>query len=62
MTDDNMTDPLVDGVKIAVIHFGKAALEVATGIGALLVGITETVKPPSDDDDGTSGSQTIEVE
>jgi hypothetical protein len=62
MTDDNMTDPLVDGVKIAVVHFGKAAMEVATGIGALLVGITETVKPASDNDEDASGPQTIEVE
>ena len=62
MTEDKMTDPLVDGVKIAVIHFGKAALEVATGIGALLVGIVATVKPDGDSDDDTSGTQTIEVE
>jgi hypothetical protein len=62
MTENNMTDPLVDGVKIAVIHFGKAALEVATGIGALLVGVVATVKPESDNDDDASGPQTIEVE
>lgn len=61
MTEDNRTEPLVDGVKIAVIHFGKAALEVASGIGALFVGVTATVKP-ADEDDDTSGPQTIEVE
>jgi hypothetical protein len=61
MTEDNMTDPLVDGVKVAVIHFGKAALEVASGIGALLVGITQTVKP-SESPDEDSGPQTVEVE
>jgi len=61
MTEDKMTDPLVDGVKIAVLHFGKAAFEVASGIGALFVGITKTVKPTSNDDD-TSGPQTVEVE
>lgn len=62
MTDDKMIDPLVDGVKIAVIHFGKAALEVATGVGALLVGVVATVKPDNDNDDDGSGPQTIEVE
>jgi hypothetical protein len=62
MTENNMTDPLVDGVKVAVVHFGKAALEVATGVGALFVGIATTVKPDSDDDDDAHGTQTIEVE
>jgi hypothetical protein len=62
MTDDKMTDPLVDGVKIAVVHFGKATLEVVTGIGALFVGITQTVRPADDGEDDDSGAQTIEVE
>jgi hypothetical protein len=62
MTENNMTDPLVDGVKIAVVHFGKAALEVATGVGALFVGVVTTVKPDNDSDDDVSGTQTIEVE
>jgi len=62
MTEDNRTEPLVDGVKVAVIHFGKAAIEVATGVGALFVGVASTVKPDSDDDDDASGTQTIEVE
>ena len=62
MTQDNRTEPLVDGVKVAVIHFGKAAIEVATGVGALLVGVAATVKPDSDNDDDGSGTQTIEVE
>jgi hydroxyethylthiazole kinase-like sugar kinase family protein len=61
MTDDKITDPLVDAVKIAVVHFGKAAFEVATGVGALLTGITQTVISRNDDDDD-SGPQTVEVE
>ena len=62
MTQDKTTDPLVDGVKTAVLHFGKAAFEVANGIGALFVGITQTVKPTSEDPDDGSGPQTVEVE
>ena len=62
MTEDNRTEPLVDGVKIAVIHFGKAALEVVTGIGALFVGIAQTVKPEGEGGNDTSETQTIEVE
>ena len=61
MTDDKMTDPLVDGVKTAVTHFGKAAFEVANGIGALFVGITKTVKSEGDPEED-SGPQTVEVE
>lgn len=62
MTDDKMTDPLVDGVKTAVLHFGKAAFEVANGIGALFVGITKTVKQGEDDGDDSNGPQTVVVE
>jgi hypothetical protein len=62
MTEEKMTDPLVDGVKTAVVHFGKAAFEVANGIGALFVGITRTVKPDSECDDDSPGAETIEVE
>ena len=62
MTEDKKTDPLVDGVKTAVIHFGKATLEVVSGIGALFVGIVNTVKPDGDPQDDASGTQTIEVE
>ncbi|GMQ94866.1 MAG: hypothetical protein BMS9Abin12_2380 [Acidimicrobiia bacterium] len=62
MSDDKPTDALLDGVKAAVVHFGKAAYEVATGVGALLGGISQTVRPtpPGDDDDG--GHQKVPVE
>jgi hypothetical protein len=62
MTEDKITDPLVDGVKTAVIHFGKAALEVVSGIGALFVGIANTVKPDDENGDDDSGPQVVEVE
>lgn len=62
MTESNRTEPLVDGVKVAVIHFGKAAFEVVSGIGALFVGVTKTVRSDDEDDDGASSAQTIEVE
>ncbi len=62
MSDDKPTDALVDGVKTAVVHFGKAAYEVATGVGALFGGISQTVRPtPPDDDDGSS-HQNVPVE
>lgn len=62
MSDDKSTDALVDGVKTAVIHFGKAAFEVAAGVGALFVGITQTVRPSSRGDDDTGGPQKVPVE
>ena len=61
MSDEKPTDALVDGVKTAVVHFGKAAFEVAAGVGALFVGITQTVRPGSPDDDG-GGPQKVPVE
>lgn len=62
MTDDRLTDPLVDGVKTAVVHFGKAAFEVAAGVGALFVGITQTVTSNADEDDTPPPTQRVEVE
>ena len=61
MSDDKATDALVDGVKTAVVHFGKAAYEVASGVGALFVGITQTVRPTSQGDD-ENGPQKVPVE
>ena len=61
MTEDKMIDPLVVGVKTAVTHFGKAAFEVASGVGALFVGIAQTVTSADSDDEG-SPPQKVEVE
>ena len=62
MTDPKPTDALVGGVKTAVTHFGKAAYEVAAGVGALFVGIAQTVRSDGDDDDPASGPQKVPVE
>jgi len=62
MSNDKPTDALVDGVRSAVVHFGKAAYEVASGVGALFVGITQTVRPASQGDDDENGPQKVPVE
>jgi len=62
MTDQRPTDALVGGVKIAVVHFGKAAFEVAAGVGALFVGITRTVRNDSSGKDSDDGPQKVTVE
>ena len=54
-------DPLVDATKSAVSHFAKAAFEVAAGIGALLVGISETVRREADGQ-APDGPQWVTVE
>lgn len=61
MTESNPIDPLVDGVRQAVVHFGKATYEVAAGVGALFVAITKTVRRDADDAGG-SGPQKVEIE
>ncbi|MEN8040332.1 MAG: hypothetical protein ABFR95_02410 [Actinomycetota bacterium] len=63
MTDTDNTTPLVAGVKSAAIHFSKAALEIASGVGVLVVGVARTVRPtdePTESEDG--GPQKIEIE
>ncbi len=62
MTNDKPTDALVDGVRSAVVHFGKAAYEVASGVGALVVGIAHTVRPDHRDEDDGSGPERVPVE
>ncbi len=62
MSEDKPTDALVSGVKTAVVHFGKAAFEIAAGVGALWSGVTKTVRPDSDDEVGTGGHQSVPVE
>jgi hypothetical protein len=53
----------VAGVKKAFIHFSKAALEVASGIGDLVAGVTETIKSDdSDDEPPADGPQKIDIE
>jgi hypothetical protein len=53
----------VTGVKKAFIHFSKAALEVASGIGDLVTGITETIRSDdSNDEAAADGPQKIDIE
>lgn len=62
MTDQKPTDALVGGVRTAVVHFGKAAYEVAAGVGALFVGITQTVRKDSGGEAPRNGPQKVTVE
>ena len=55
-------EPLVDATKSAASHFAKAAFEVAAGIGALLVGISETVRRESGGSGEPDGPQRVTVE
>jgi hypothetical protein len=58
---DTPLDPIITGTKRAAIHFTRAAFEIAAGMGALLVGVTETIRPPDDTDD-ESGVEHVPVE
>jgi hypothetical protein len=60
--NDTPIEPFVQGTKLATIHFAKAAFEVASGLGALVVGISRTVSPDSDDEEDESGPQRVPVE
>lgn len=61
MTDTPL-DPLVKGTKVAAFHFAKAGFEVASGVGALIVGISRTVRPESSPDHEDSGPEHVTVE
>ena len=63
MTGNRGTEPLVSGLKKAVLHFSKAALEVASGVGDIVAGITGTLRPHGEGDDaGVDGPHKIDVE
>ncbi|MGI9583989.1 MAG: hypothetical protein ACR2N7_00170 [Acidimicrobiia bacterium] len=66
MTDQspnhNPADPIVAATKRATVHFAKAAFEVASGVGALFAGITQTVRRETHDEDPESGPQKVTVE
>jgi hypothetical protein len=61
MTEGNPTEHLVAATKRATMHFARAAFEVASGVGALAAGITQTVRREPDDDP-ESGPQKVTVE
>ena len=63
VADNTTPDPLVAGVKGAVVHLGKAGFEVAAACGSLITGVTHKVRPQTDDDgDNEGGAQRVEVE
>ncbi len=63
MTFNRNSKPLVTGVKKAFIHFSKALLEVASGIGDLVTGVTETVRSDdSNDEPPADGPHKIDIE
>ena len=63
MTHNSGTDPLVLGLQKAALHFSRAAIEVVSGVGDLVNGITRKVRPDSGTDDSASdGPQKIEIE
>lgn len=63
MTEQRATEPLVSGLKKAAVHFSKAAVEIASGVGDLVVGVASTVRPTADDEDGdANGPQKIDIE
>lgn len=37
-------EPLIDATRKATVHFTKAAVEVASGVGVLMAGIARTVR------------------
>ena len=61
MTNTPM-EPLVEGTKEAVTHFAKAAYEVAAGVGALFVAISQTVRQDGDGRSGPDERQRVTVE
>lgn len=63
MRDKPDVEPMVAGLKRALVHFSKAAIEVASGLGDVAQGVARTIRPEEDDDGSASdGPQRIEVE
>jgi hypothetical protein len=53
----------VSGLQKAALHFSKAAIEVASGVGDLVTGIVHKVRPDGGDDDSAAdGPQKIDIE
>lgn len=63
MTENQGSDPFVAGLQRAALHFSKAAVEVVSGVGDLVTGITRTLRPDGGEDDSSpDGPQKIEIE
>lgn len=44
----NTEDPIVEGIKSAAVHLGKAGFEVLAAAGAIASGISRKVRPSED--------------
>ena len=63
MTEEKFPDPLVAGLKSAVVHLGKAGFEVVAAFGSVVTGVTRKIRPhDGNDDDNAGGAQRVEVE
>ncbi len=63
MMDKPDVEPMVASLKRAFVHFSKAAVEVASGLGDVAQGVARTIRPESDDDGSVSnGPQKIDIE
>lgn len=63
MMENRSADKLVSGARSALIHFGKAAVEIVSGISVFALSVADTVRPSSDDSqDGSERPQKIEIE
>lgn len=56
-------EPIVAGLKRAFVHFSKAAIEVASGLGDVVQGVARTMRPEEGDDGSASDRpQKIDIE
>ncbi|MEE8485062.1 MAG: hypothetical protein V3S38_00700 [Acidimicrobiia bacterium] len=63
MTEKRTADVLVSGAKSALLHFGKAAIEVASGLTVLATSVAEMVRPGGENrEEESGGPQKIEIE
>lgn len=63
MIENRPTDLLVAGAKSALLHFGKAAVEVVSGFAVLVESVTRIVRPGDEGwEDESGGPQKIEIE
>ena len=59
---DQQQDPLVTGVKSAVVHLGKAGFEIVAALGAVASGISKKVRPSDESTDGDRGPEHVPVD
>lgn len=55
-------DPLVAGAKQAVLHLGKAGVEVVSAVCAISKGVLAVVRPSDDGEESDTGPQRIPVD